>query len=309
MPTTSLNWDDLRHILAVAESGSAVAAASELGVNATTIQRRIARFEEQNGIHLFERRRRGLHPTPECRAIVAEASQISDRVAAMSRDILGGDLRLEGVLRVTSTETFITQSVAGYLAGFCEQYPAISLQVTLTNTRLNLSRQDADVAIRPSTAPHETLVGQRVAALGFALYGVEKFVGDLPQTSDLETLCRLPWIGLGEALTAAPPHEWMSTNIPAEAIRLTIDTFPAMLTCALAGTGVALLPCSLADAQPTLLRRELPGERLETSVWVLTHPEIRNAARINAFMAFMAKAMRKERAMLEGRLNLDGSAI
>ena len=300
MSAASLDWDDLRYILAVAESGSAVAAAQKLGVNASTIQRRIARFEEQNGVHLFERRRRGLFPTRECRAIVAEASQINDRVTGLSRDILGGDLRLEGLLRVTSTETFITQSVAGYLADFYKQYPAINLEITLTNARLNLSRQDADVAIRPSRAPHETLVGQRVAALGFALYGIEKLIGDLPQTPDLETLRELPWIGLGEALNAAPPRGWMVDNIPAEAIDLTIDTFPAMLTCALAGTGVALLPCSLADAVPGLLRRELPGERLETSVWILTHPEIRNAARIKAFMGFMAKSMRRERAKLEG---------
>ncbi len=301
MTKPALDWDDLRYILAVSEAGSAVAAARKLGVNASTVQRRIARFEEQNGIHLFEPRRRGLHPTPECRTIVAEASQINDRVTAMSRDILGGDLRLEGVLRVTSTETFITQSVAGFLAEFRRLHPAIDLEVTLTNARLNLSRQDADVAIRPSRAPHETLVGQRVAGLGFALYGVKTLIGDLPQTPDFKTLRQMPWIGIGEALTAAPPHQWMSANIPAEAIGLTIDTFPAMLTCALAGTGVALLPCSLADAQPALLRRELPGERLETSVWILTHPEIRNAARIKVFMSFMAKALRSERTILEGR--------
>jgi len=301
MPTTSLDWDDLRYILAVAESGSAVAAARILGVNASTIQRRVARFEEQNGIHLFERRRRGLHPTPDCRAIVAEASQINDRVTAMSRDILGGDLRLEGLLRVTSTETFITQSVAAHFAEFGRLHPAIDLEVTLTNARLNLSRQDADVAIRPSRSPHETLVGQRVAAIGFALYGVEHLIGDLPQRPDIEALRQLPWIGIGEALTAAPPHEWMVANIPHDSISLTIDTFPAMLTCALAGTGIALLPCSLGDAQPVLLRRELPGERLETSVWILTHPEIRNAARIKAFMGFMAKALRTERTILEGR--------
>ncbi|MGI9353677.1 MAG: LysR family transcriptional regulator, partial [Rhizobiaceae bacterium] len=284
MTVSSLDWDDLRFILAVAESGSAVAAAKKIGVNPSTIQRRIARFEEQNGIRLFERRRRGLHPTPECRNIVVEVSQINERVMAMSRDMLGGDLRLEGLLRVTSTETFLTQTVAEQFAEFRRIHPAIELEVTLTNTRLNLSRQDADIAIRPSRAPHETLVGQRIAGLGFALYGVEALVGDLPEVPDLKTLRNLPWIGAGEVLAAAPSHEWIANNIPHETVGLTIDTFPAMVTCALAGTGVALLPCSLADTQPALLRRELPGERLQTSVWILTHPEIRNAARIKAFM-------------------------
>ncbi len=295
-----MNWDDLHYILAVSECGSAIAAAQKLGVNASTVQRRITRFEKNNGIHLFERRRRGLYPTPECRAIVAEARQIDERINAIGRDILGSDTRLEGLLRVTSTETFVTQSVAGHLARFSDEHPDIQLEITLTNARLNLSRQDADVAIRPSMAPHETLVGQRVAGLGFALYGVESIIGHLPDVSDIETLESLPWLGIGDALSAAPPAKWVTDHIPVQAISVTVDTFPSMVTCAKAGLGVALLPCSLADAEPALLRRELPGERLETSVWILTHPEIRNAARIKAFMAFMAKALRGERPVLEG---------
>ncbi len=300
----TVNWDDLHYILTVTESGSAVAAARKLGVDASTVQRRITRFEKDNGIHLFERRRRGLYPTPECRAIVAEAREIDERVNSISRDILGSDTRLEGLLRVTSTETFMTQSLAGHLREFCRQHPNIQLEITLTNAKLNLSRQDADVAIRPSLAPHETLIGQRVAGLGFALYGVKALLEGLSDAPDLEALQNLPWLGIGDALSAAPPAKWVTDHIPSQAISTIVDTFPAMVTCAKAGLGVALLPCSLADREPALLRRELPGDRLETSVWILTHPEIRNAARIKAFMAFMGKALRKERPVLEGLQHL-----
>ncbi|MDD9909351.1 MAG: LysR family transcriptional regulator [Ahrensia sp.] len=299
--TSSLDWDDLRHILAVSESGSAVAAARLLGVNASTVQRKIARFEATHGIHLFERRRRGLHPTPHCLALVEEARKIKDRIDELDRDLLGADQRMEGLLRVTSTETFITPFMARALADFRENHPAIQIELTLTNAQLNLSRQDADVAIRPSRAPHDLLVGQRVAGLRFALYGIADHMSALPSQPDIAALQALPWIGLGDALSAAPPCDWMHAHISREQVGMIVDTFPAMVEAARAGIGVALLPCSLADCEPNLLRGEVPGEPLETSVWVLTHPEIRNAARIKTFMTFMAKRLREDCDRLEGR--------
>lgn len=166
----NMDWDIYRFIMAVADSGSAVAAAENLGVNATTVLRRINRFEEENGIRLFERKQTGYRPTVECAAVVEAARRIEFGIADINRDILGRDMRLEGQLRITTTDTMLCAVLAPHLKRFGELYDKIRLDVSVTNTRMSLTRQDADIAIRPSKNPPDTLVGQRVSGVGFGVY-------------------------------------------------------------------------------------------------------------------------------------------
>ena len=113
-----MDWDDLRFVVAVADKGSAVSAAQSLGVNATTVQRRIARFEKTNAVHLFERRQSGLKPTPECEALVEASRPIEESVSAIKREILSRDIRLEGRLLMTTVDTLMDENMAGHLAEF-----------------------------------------------------------------------------------------------------------------------------------------------------------------------------------------------
>jgi len=107
-----MDWDDLRYILSVYDNGSALAAAQTLGVNATTVQRRVGRFEKQNGVRLFERLKSGYSPTPECEALVRASRDIEESTQRIKREILGRDLRLEGRITVTSTDTFVDRFTA-----------------------------------------------------------------------------------------------------------------------------------------------------------------------------------------------------
>lgn len=295
-----MDWDDLRYVLAVYDNSSALSAAQKLGVNASTVQRRIGRFEEKNNVRLFERLQSGYRPTPQCEALVLACRDIDDSVAQLSRQILGQDVRLEGRLVVTTTDTFMNNMLARHLAAFHELHPNISVELTLTNSRLNLSRQDADIAIRPSYSPHDTLVGQRVAPLGFGIYASRSIAETLPKRPSLEDLRRQRWIGLGEALNRSPSQQWMIDHVPEDQIWLCVDTFNAMAICAADCDCLAILPSLTGNGAKHLRRIEFDGFELSTWVWVLTHPEIKNAARIRAFMDFITKALRQDRHLLAG---------
>ncbi|MEO0545678.1 MAG: LysR family transcriptional regulator [Pseudomonadota bacterium] len=303
-----IDWDDLRFILAVDRQGSAMAAAQSLGVNASTVQRRIARFEERHGVRLFERRQSGFKSTPECAALVEVAADIEDRVTAVSREILGRDFRLEGTLRVTSTDTFMNAEMAGHLAQFRTMHPRIKLELTLTNSRLDLSRQDADIAIRPSNNPPENLVGQRVARLVSGLFADADTVARLGANPSFQTIKSQPWIGLGEELENSPLGQWMGKALDPAKMALQVDTFPAVCALIEAGIGIGMLPCTLGDANDALHRIGPPVEDTAIDIWVLTHPEIRSAAKVRAFMDFITAAMRAQQARLDGSA-LHGSEL
>jgi len=295
-----MDWDDLRFILAVDRQGSALAAAQSLGVNASTVQRRVARFEERHGVRLFERRQSGFKLTPECAAIVEVAADIEERVNAISREILGRDFRLEGTLRVTSTETFLNAEMASLITQFRKAHPSIRLELTLTNNRLDLSRQDADIAIRPSNNPPEHLVGQKVATLKSGLYGNADLLERLGSGASIVQLQREPWIGLGGELQKSPLGQWLDKMFLPASMVMQVDTFHGVRTIIKAGTGIGMLPSIMGDAEQDLFRLAPPEDETAIDIWVLFHPEIRSAAKVRAFMDFITPALRAREGWFTG---------
>lgn len=298
----NIDWDIFRYVMAVADGGSAVAAAQRLGVNASTVLRKISKFESENGIRLFERRQTGYTPTVECAAVVEAARQIEQNVADISRDILGRDLRLEGRLSVTTTDTLLKTVLAPHIATFKALHPRIRIDISVTNMRLNLTSHDADVAIRASRNPPDALVGQKVAELAFAVYGLPAHAADLPERPPTSDLNGAPWVGIGEALAGSPVGAWMKENVSPNSIAVSADTFVAIRDCVLAGAGLAVLPCCLGDQSAGLVRIGPPVAAMQSALWVLTHADVRSAARVKAFNDHMVRALRADAELLEGTL-------
>jgi DNA-binding transcriptional LysR family regulator len=303
----SMDWDIFRYVIAVADSGSAVAAAKHLGVDGTTVIRRITRFEKQRGIQLFERLPTGYSPTAECEAIIRVARDLQEGVTEINRRITGHDLRLEGTISVTTTDSFLEAVVGDIIAEFCTLNPLIHIETMVTTNRLSLSRQDAHVAIRAAQEPQDHLVGQRIADVAFAVYGAPSLVGDLEGSLDDEDLNSLPWIGMGESLSRSQARQWMNAHVASEAIKVTSDTFMAMRALARGGAGLAVLPCCLGDPDPSVVRLLGPIAETATPLWVLTHPDVRKAARVRAFSTFAARQLRGRQGLLEGTREPDGS--
>ena len=255
-----MNWDDLRYVLAVADHGSVASAARRLGVNHTTVLRRLHAFEEAKKIRLFERLSTGYVLTAEGEQLIAAARSIDDTVAALERRIAGRELKLEGVIRVTTTDTFMISVLPRHLASFRERHPRIAIELALTNSRLNLTKRDADVAIRPARELPAPLIGERVCDVGFAVYGAESYLDGRP--ADIFAAGHA-WLGGDEMLANAPVVRWMSRQVPSARIAFRADSFVALHHAAAAGLGLATLPCCLGDQDPALRRLEGPKEDLQ----------------------------------------------
>ncbi len=296
--THRVNWDDLRYVLAVADHGSVASAARRLGVNHTTVLRRMHAFEEAKKIRLFERLPTGYVLTAEGEQLVAAARGIDDTVAALERRIAGQDLKLEGVIRVTTTDTFMMSVLPRHLASFRQEHSRIAIELALTNHRLNLTKRDADVAIRPAKEPPAPLIGKRVADVGFAVYGAGTY---LENRSADPLAADHTWLAGDEVLANAPVASWMRRHVPDAQVAFRADSFVSLYQAAVAGLGLAALPCCLGDPDPALMRLQAPMDDLETGLWVLTHLDLGRAARIRAFIKHMEEALADDRQLLAGK--------
>ncbi len=292
-----MEWENLRYVLAVADAGSVAHAARSLGVNHSTILRRIGAFERQLGLRLFERLPTGYVPTAGCEELIATARSIDDMVTMLERRLAGQDLRLSGKIRLTTTDTLMASVLPDILAEFRAAHPEIDIEIAVSNLMFNLRKRDADVAIRPAPNPPGSLIGRRVSKVAFAVYGlVEKYAG----RGKVE-LAELPWIGPDDSLAESSIARWMRAALPKSAVSLRADSLLALRLAAEAGLGVAALPCYLGDASPKLKRIHPPIAAMDTALWILTHPDLRNTARVRVFMQFASGALVQRRALLEGK--------
>lgn len=292
-----LSWDDLRVLLQIARAGSAGRAAARLGVHPATVFRRLNAAERNIGVRLFERRPSGYVATAAGEELLAVAEPIEQEVAELERRIAGRDTRPSGTVRLTTTDTLLFRLLTPHLASFRRSCPEIDLHVVVSNRFLDLTRHDADIAIRPTLSPGGTLVGRRISAIASAVYGRdgEPADGAPPHPADRE------WVVPDESLAQLPARQWLAERGAARRPVYRVNTLVGALEAAKAGIGLAVLPCFMGDAEPGLRRLGPPVPELVSELWLLTHEDMRRVARVRALIDFLADALRGERPLLEGR--------
>ena len=295
-----LDWHDLQTFLAIARSGSLQGAARSLGVNHSTVFRRLNAFEAALGVRLFERLPGGYQPTPAGEDLRASAARIEQEVQGVERRLLGGDVRLIGSLRFTTTDTLAQGLLGPHLAAFHRRYPGIELELVTGNAFFSLSRREADVALRPGRQTEDAMVGRRLGWIAVALYGAQSYLAQRPPPLSADELGRHALISGDASLGHLPAVRWLAMLAPAAAVVLRCNSWLSQLAAARAGLGLAALPCFLGDAEPALVRVLPPEPALASELWLLTHPELRRSARVRAFMDSLAAGLRAERARLAG---------
>ncbi len=287
------NWDDLRFFLAVARHGSLSAAARILGVNHSTVLRRVAALEAAFGVRLFDRLPGGYVLTAEGDAMHRVALKVEEELAGASRLLSGRDTRISGTLRVTTVDIVALYILPRHIAAFRDLHPGIRVDVTIAEASLSLTRREADVAIRLTGKPPENLVGRAVSGLAFAPYGGAEEKG----SGETQTV----WVGLDESFDHTAMAHWLRKHVPAERSGHRVTSVAALFEAVRAGIGHGLLPCALADRAAELRRLGPPVEEVDTRIWLLTHGDLRRMGRVRAFLDFMAAALVGERDLLEGR--------
>ena len=295
----SLAWDDFRLVKAIADARGLTGAAERLGVNHSTMFRRLGQIEDALGVALFERHRTGYALTTVGEEMVALAERMDDDVTAFTRKLAGRELSPAGELRVATSDSLLVGLLTPLFARFRGRCPDVRLEVVLGNQALNLSKRDADVAIRASDNPPETLVGRRVARVAWALYGR---AADFPRAGavDLGSLDQRPWVSLGDELAMLKVVRFVREHVPPERIVYKINTVLGLAEAVEAGIGVGHLPCFVADVRPSLVRLSPPEPRFAADLWLLTHPDLRRSARVRVFLDFVAAEIAERRKLIEG---------
>ncbi|WP_299620420.1 LysR family transcriptional regulator [Pelagibius sp.] len=294
------DWDDLRYVLAVCRGGGVTGAARALGVNHSTVSRRITALEERLGARLFDRLPTGYRPTAAGEDAFIAAEEMERSAALFGRAVASRDRRPSGVVTVTAPLMIVMGPFAKALAGFRETYPEIEVRVLATTDLLNLHRREADVALRATDAPDESLFGLRLCEQRAALYASRGYLerraaaiaeapGDLP----------IDWIGRNDQ--ERPPPE-VTAVFPKARTSVCMDDKLAAMAAVRAGLGLCRLPCFQGDSEPEL--RRVPGFPLVPypDKWVLTHPDLAKVERVRLFMRFAAEAIKPMRPLFMGQL-------
>jgi DNA-binding transcriptional LysR family regulator len=299
---SELDWDDFRLVKAIADAGGLTGAAATLSVNHSTVFRRLGQIEEQMGLPLFERRKTGYMATPAGEEMASLAARMDEDVTSFARRIAGRDIAPSGEVRITTTDTLFLHFLIPVFAAFRKVHPQIRLDIVIGNQALNLSRRDADVAIRASDSPPDTLVGRRVASLCWAIYGRASDADPLTQTdaTDAAALFEKTWVTLGDTLGHVKAARYVRDRVAPERIGLKTSAVLGLAEAIEAGLGIGPLPCFIGDTRPGLTRMLPPNPDFSTGLWILTHPDLRHAPRVRAFMDFCGTEIARRRACMEG---------
>ncbi len=277
-----MDWESLKFFLALAETGTLAGAGRALGVRHSTVLRRVALLEEGLGLSLVERHPRGYELTAAGRDLAETARPVRDRLVEAERRLSGQDLRLAGTVRLAAPDGLLPH-VAQAVAAVRAHHPGILVEVSVSTAMVSLHRHEADIALRVTGTPPDTLVGRRLADVAHAIYAAAPAPAAVPDGA----WARHDWIGYTADRAALAQARWLAANVPAGRVVMRTHSTRLMLLAAAAGVGLAVLPCYQADAAAGLARVGEVGD-LGQGLWLLTHEDLRDTPRVRAVMDILA---------------------
>jgi DNA-binding transcriptional LysR family regulator len=284
-----LQWDDLRYFLAVHRHGTHAAAGRALRVAPSTIGRRLATLEKSLGVKLFQRTPAGLVLSASGQTLRAHAERVEAEVLASERELTGADRRVAGHVRLTSGDGMATYVLAPRLWELRQAHPELEVELRADNHALDLSRREADVAVRLFRPREQSLVARRLTDVPFGVYGSEPYFARRGRPSGPHGLERHDWLGPDAMQEGSPPGVWLRRHVPASCIVLRSTTTPVLVAACASGLGLAVLPELLAQQVPSLVS-VLPRATLPTgALWAVTHQDLRHSARVVAVMDWLAR--------------------
>jgi len=276
------SWDDLRTILMLVRHGSLTGAGDALGVNYTTVARRIRRAEDALNQMLFERQPEGYHPTGVAILIAKHASLMENTEHAMMRQLQRSDTELSGVLKITAPHLLIANFLSPVIDQFTQAHPNIDLRILATTDLLDLSRREADLAIRISRNPGDTLTGLRLLKQETASFANQEMANQI--NSDPSAMVN--WI-VHDTFPNVPKA--VSSKFPNHLARFRFDDMVAMVGAAQAGLGVVRMPMFLGRASAGLVQVPVLPPQPYADIWVVGHPDIWSSVKLRAFRHILTK--------------------
>jgi DNA-binding transcriptional LysR family regulator len=285
---TPMEWDDIKHFLAVARSGSLTDAARELKSSAATVGRRVAELETKLGARLFDRSQAGYSLTECGEAVRLKAEDIEESVLAIEREAGGRDRRATGRVRLATTDDMAAYLVAPRLADFRRDYPGISLEIVSRLDLANLTRRDADIALRGARPQHGDYVVRRVGRVDFAVYASKAYAQARGLAPDLKDFSRIDVITWTEEWAHLRGGPWFANHAPRAPVALAANSTRLHHAACRAGVGVTILPCFAGEADCELICLVPPERVLSVDLWLVVNRDLSRTARVRAVMDFVA---------------------
>ncbi|MCE9573134.1 MAG: LysR family transcriptional regulator [Deltaproteobacteria bacterium] len=286
----TLDWGDLRFVLAAHRRASHGGAARDLGVDPTTVGRRIASLEEAFGTRLFDRTPGGLVATAAGQALVARAERAEAELLAAERELGGVDARLAGPVRVTAGDGIIHYAVIPALPALHRAHPDIVVELRADTRALDLSRREADVALRLARPREPSLVARRVGAMRFGLYASRAYLDRRGAPRRAAELAGHDLVGFDASLDDLPQVRWLRRQVGAPRWTVRATTTTAQVLACAAGAGIALVGTFIAPHEPRLVPVLPALQPPPRDLWLVMHQDLRGTARVAAVSAWLAAA-------------------
>lgn len=280
-------WDDLRVFHAVAKAGSLSAAARALNLTAATVARRVQELEARLDAKLFDRLVHGYSLTPAGRRIVAMAEDMAGAVRAIEAEVTGEAGAAVGIVRVTASEGLGAAWLAPRLIDLKSAHPGITVELALCFTKSDLSRGEAEVALRLGDPRDDALVGRRIAEASFGLYASREYLARCGAPFDTSDLRRHAIIHGAGLLAAVPQARALSALTEGAPTAARLDSLFAQVEAVRAGLGIAALPAYVAQREGVLARVLAERFDVRVPVWLLLRRDLKDSARVRAVCRFI----------------------
>jgi len=300
-PPQDFDWDDLKHLLAVARHGSTLAAGRALGLDQSTVQRRLTALERSFGQALVQRHPSGYRLTEFGLALLPHATGVENAVQAFKQQLAVSAAEVSGVIRVTCPEPIvyrITQSTL--LQRFSQRHPALQVHFVMSDKYVDLAKGEADVALRSGDTDDGELVGRKIGDSLWAVYASTAYIERHGRPHGIDDLARHALVGFDDSMAKHRISAWLRKVAPDATLVARSNSVLGLVYSAKAGVGVAPLPVALGDAEPDLVRVIEPVPEL-TRIWrLLTTADLRHTPRVSAFFDFIVSEIDTLRPIITG---------
>jgi DNA-binding transcriptional LysR family regulator len=288
----ALNWDDLRVFLAVSREGSLTAAGRRLGLDQSTVGRRLTALEDEIEAQLFVRRPQGMSLTAAGRRLREHAEAIAEHALAAERAVTGERAELSGLVRLTAPTTFGARIVVPILAEFRRAHPQIDIELIAENRTLSLAQREADLALRLDRPDEPSLIARSVATVASSLYASQDYLR-VHGEANLPGLSGHAVIGYAGSFRPSVESKLLARHARNARVVLAASSLEAQLEAVRCGVGIAVLPCYLADKEKQLRRLLPPSQAGLRQLWSILHRDSRSVARVRVLADLLARRLKQ----------------
>jgi len=283
-----MDWNDLRYFLAVARSGSTLAAAERLRVNQSTVARRIAALEQALGFTLFARSQAGYRLTDAGAELLPAAERVELEAETVERLGEQRQRRLAGTVRVTASEALANTFLNPCLREFTLLYPDVRIEVVIADRSLDIARGEADVALRAGVQKGGgAIVVRKLRDMPWSIYSSHDYARRNGCPESIEALRGHAVVDGDGSIEKLPPLLWLKERAGAERIVARSNSLTHLAAAVRAGLGLGALPCSIGEPDPELIRCIEPPAELLSTLWLVTRADIKDEPRVRTFTDFI----------------------